>query len=575
MSQSKPKPIENAREVIERFGGIRPMAKKIDVAVTTVQGWKKRDVIPATRRSAILEAAAEHNVDLTDMISDAPANISVQSEGVANQNDKGEPKEASSSSPATSVPVSGSAPSAKEDAKSIAEEVRSEVADELAAHNLEEKLAEVEKKVVTTNTWITIALILLVLAAAAALLWPKQQTGENYDRLSALEERTQEIEGEVADVKEQQSFFGTMIPVNLDEQLASLKDQAGQVKEQAGQALVKAQEVSDDVLSKDAGTLQERAQKLEGHLQEMTGSPVLAGLLEKIDTMSVDPQGESQLDKTVSELDTIVSGLSGQLGADGLFASTLDAARQSNEALSQTFEGVPTTDLKAAAMLLTMTQFRSTLNRDSAAFDEDLNVLISLVGEDNTELRGALQRLAPHAEDGVLTPAGLSNEFKTMAGDAVVASLKGEDVSVGEKAKARLNELFVVEKDGEMISGTDTQSKLAQADQQLDNGDIEAAIATVESLDAPAQLEMAEWLNKAEVTLMAQKLKSLLTNNINLNAYGQAGALAGSAEGLADTVQDAMQGGSSRLIQNEETGINILQRNTLPGGTKSSGSIHN
>ena len=54
----------DAVHVIERFGGIRPMASKIDVAVTTVQGWKNRGVIPESRRDAIETAAAKHGVDL-------------------------------------------------------------------------------------------------------------------------------------------------------------------------------------------------------------------------------------------------------------------------------------------------------------------------------------------------------------------------------------------------------------------------------------------------------------------------------------------------------------------------------
>ncbi|MAI60865.1 MAG: hypothetical protein CMH29_00355, partial [Micavibrio sp.] len=74
MSASK-EPVENAVEVIERFGGIRPMAKKMDVAVTTVQGWKKRDVIPGARRQSVISAAKEHEIDLSDLMSDAaPAN---------------------------------------------------------------------------------------------------------------------------------------------------------------------------------------------------------------------------------------------------------------------------------------------------------------------------------------------------------------------------------------------------------------------------------------------------------------------------------------------------------------------
>ena len=31
----------DAERIIAAFGGIRPMAKKIGVAVTTVQGWKR------------------------------------------------------------------------------------------------------------------------------------------------------------------------------------------------------------------------------------------------------------------------------------------------------------------------------------------------------------------------------------------------------------------------------------------------------------------------------------------------------------------------------------------------------
>jgi len=51
-------------EIIERFGGIRPMASKLGVAVTTVQGWKERDHIPDGRMAQIVKAAAEHDIDI-------------------------------------------------------------------------------------------------------------------------------------------------------------------------------------------------------------------------------------------------------------------------------------------------------------------------------------------------------------------------------------------------------------------------------------------------------------------------------------------------------------------------------
>jgi len=91
MSTNKSNAIENAEIIIERFGGIRPMASKINVPVTTVQGWKKRNVIPGTRRADIMNAAQDLNIDLTDVLSGAP---------VSNQNKETAPKKVAEKSEA-------------------------------------------------------------------------------------------------------------------------------------------------------------------------------------------------------------------------------------------------------------------------------------------------------------------------------------------------------------------------------------------------------------------------------------------------------------------------------------------
>ena len=49
-------------QIIDRFGGIRPMAAKLDTPVTTVQGWKKRGAIPAARHGDIVAAAAREGI---------------------------------------------------------------------------------------------------------------------------------------------------------------------------------------------------------------------------------------------------------------------------------------------------------------------------------------------------------------------------------------------------------------------------------------------------------------------------------------------------------------------------------
>lgn len=54
-----------AERIIALFGGIRPMASKLHVPVTTVQGWKKRGAIPEARHDDIRNAAAAHGIALS------------------------------------------------------------------------------------------------------------------------------------------------------------------------------------------------------------------------------------------------------------------------------------------------------------------------------------------------------------------------------------------------------------------------------------------------------------------------------------------------------------------------------
>ena len=60
-SAAEPAP---ALAIIAAFGGIRPMAAKLGVAVSTVQGWRERAVIPAARHADILAAATRHGIDV-------------------------------------------------------------------------------------------------------------------------------------------------------------------------------------------------------------------------------------------------------------------------------------------------------------------------------------------------------------------------------------------------------------------------------------------------------------------------------------------------------------------------------
>jgi hypothetical protein len=56
--------LKNVEPLINRFGGMRPMARKVDVPVSTIQGWKKRDHIPADRIDEITKAAKANQISM-------------------------------------------------------------------------------------------------------------------------------------------------------------------------------------------------------------------------------------------------------------------------------------------------------------------------------------------------------------------------------------------------------------------------------------------------------------------------------------------------------------------------------
>ncbi|HBR69654.1 MAG TPA: hypothetical protein DEA55_09795 [Rhodospirillaceae bacterium] len=516
--------INNAQDVIEKFGGIRPMASKMSVPVTTVQGWKKRNVIPGTRLEALLKAASEHNVDLGGLLE--RTDIANQNEianpaPVAKAEEPAQPKQTrivpevraqEQGSQAAPKPAQESGndnkPAESADAASKNEKKSggSDGRPPLTLQNSVEKLfAAAENKAVARSTIINAVLIVVMIAALVALFWPKV-------------EQVEQIQSEVEAVKEEQSLIRGLMPDGLEQRVQNLQEQAKQAQETVNQAVDAAKVISEDVLSENAGSLQERVVRLETHIADLAGgSPQIVAMLQRAEEWQQSLGGQQQFKQAMAELSALVSGLGGSMEN---FSGALAEAQTQSPALGQTFEGVPQEELQAAAMLLVLSNFRGALNRDNESFESDLQLLTNFVGEDNPELKASIESLAPHARQGILTPQGLSNELKAMAGDAVVASLKGEDITVQERAKARMNELFQIEKNGELITGTDTQATLARSENLLESGEIQAAIEQIQTIQGPAAEVLAPFLDKARASLLAQQVRQIAAQIINLRAFG-------------------------------------------------------
>lgn len=90
----------DATAVVDRFGGIRPMATKLGVPVTTVQGWKARGHIPENRFDAVRSAAAAHGVDLSSAVRPAAAAETLGAEPASGQETVAEPPPEIAAAPA-------------------------------------------------------------------------------------------------------------------------------------------------------------------------------------------------------------------------------------------------------------------------------------------------------------------------------------------------------------------------------------------------------------------------------------------------------------------------------------------
>lgn len=535
MSKSGNKPIENATEVIERFGGIRPMSSKINVPVTTIQGWKKRNIIPANRRQDLLEAANENDIDLSDLIEGAPSlssaveETALETEETSQGDGTGTNSEENGDAGENPVPAfvreepeerdtdKGADEKAHDSPKTARPAIESSLPPSArapqrgGAPEFTELALETEKKAITKSAVISLVLVVLGLGLIVALLWPKvEKVDQQGNRLSALE-------GDLVNVKEQQALFKGLVPEDWAGQLEDLKAQVENARRGAGPAFARAREASGAVLGQHAGTLEDRLKKLESYVDELTESNAVAGVLARIQLMRETVLGQETLDRASQELWALMASRDGAENGEDI-EGLLEGARHKSNALAQTFQDVPPEDLKAAAMLLALTQMRESLNRDATPFDDDLQLLRAMIGNDDPELRAALDRLAPVAEEGVLTPGGLSDEFRSLAGDVVVASLKGEDVSISEKAAARMNNLFSVEKDGELVTGTKTQATVSRAQKQLDQGNVSGALDILNTLDAGELAPLSGWMEKAKSTLAAGNAGDMIREAIEMTA---------------------------------------------------------
>ena len=332
--------IANASAIIEKFGGIRPMATKLNIPVTTVQGWKQRNVIPANRRDEIIAAASAHRLNLGDLL------IQITNSGTSES-----PPETFESVPMEPAPR-------------------------------RERFDKVAPRSDATKPLIYGGIVML----AGAIIGGVFAIAPHVKSMGQEDQRVAELQAEIERMKQEQAaaVAAQQTPTSFlpDSMKQSLTDLEGKVQNLSAQA----QNYSAIVEDLKTGNVEQRIAKLEGHLNEMipqTRALGLSGMLQKVQGMQQTPQGSDSLggilNLVLAQMETAtVAGPAGtdkpgtDKKADASKTDTMLAdLMASNPDVAQTFEGVAPEDMKAAAMLLAMAQMRQSLARDNDSFETD------------------------------------------------------------------------------------------------------------------------------------------------------------------------------------------------------------
>lgn len=617
-TDQEPDPLENGAEIIKRFGGIRPMANKIDIPVTTVQGWKKRDTIPGPRRDLVIEKAREHGINLTDLVPElADTYISTSSNADDTHISEGSPAPRPTMGDTVDTPDRAYDNKSQEDARRFSDLVQSDNSrpphqenspaahmssgtgtteatghaatgagsgseppptsgtdktDYITMEQLDKKLSQMHRATVQRAIWASGIIAVLIISIGIILLWPEAQSvketaEKNSDRMVSLEQGVSDLDQKVDELQGNRgSFFGGVIPENVNKRLEELGSETGELRNRVEDLSSQAREIATNIAGPEGATLNERLARLESQFENFTTSESFRVLLGKIQEYRATYAGQEQLGAAIKQL----RALTGQAteSADTNIEDALANIRGEDSALGQALEGVEDDNLKAAAMLLAFTQVRQSLGRDRQSFESDLEILQSLVKDDNKELQSALEQLAPKAKDGVLSSKGLSRELRSLSGEIVTASLKGEDVSIQEKAKARMNELLSVEKDGELVTGNETQKRIVRAQRLLDEGNVEAALQELKALEGESQTAAKPIIEEAEANLLAQQVQTMLKDTIvsrlaSGNAIGGPGGLNGmnSQQLINELKREIELLTNPEVTIDEESGFAILPRN--------------
>jgi len=468
-----------ALTVIEAFGGIRPMAKQLGLAVSTVQGWKERSAIPANRHDQIRDAARKNNIDLDPAVlrasapAESPASAPPVIEGKATTMPGGD-------SAADAKAPGDKASDARQDRPAASAATR---AGESAARGAaaEDTAAPARPGRGSLVPGLVLPGLVLGVVLAVAVAGVTVYTQPYW---SPLVFGGPPSAAALADLEARLSELQAQLPPDTTAEVEALNERLS---------------VAESALSQGAGQDPETRAALDSlntQLARMTDR--LATLEQELETLRGVAGTPSE--ELSSQLSSEAARLDEMMAAQRDLAARLDEAEASLSETRAARDAAPGS--RETLLLLATLQLRDTL-RGSGPYEQPLAMLANLA-EKEGEIAGIIAPLERRASVGLPGLSALQASYPEAARRVAAIELgkEGEGWSAG--VLRRLSEAVNLRPVG-MVEGDTPTAITARAEVKLNEGDLAGALAELDKLDGAAAEAMANWRSEAEARLAGNR----------------------------------------------------------------------
>jgi hypothetical protein len=438
-----------AGAIIAAFGGIRPMAAKLGVPVSTVQGWKQRDSIPAGRMAEIRQISTENDISLPessetiDLGSDPVSSVSEPDQEFGAQTPPTSPAEAD-------MPVI--------------------------------EFATVRRG--GASTGVAVIALLVAVGAACWTWWSTEGPGvdgEINSRFSVLEGQIVSLTDVISDpdkmdsetlsqqIEAVRAEVAKITPTGVDVALLPLREELSQLSEELSAMAGQAGNGVDPVLV-------ERLAAVEAGLQDVSQ---LAGTNKQ--AMS---GGIVEFDTRLKGLEARITGLSVRVDGVAQTGTRKDAAAT-----------------RAIVLTLSVSQLRRAIIRGERY--ENVLISISEMSSGDLAVVTLVETLMLNAVTGVSTRDDLMFGFPETAKAILDTSPPDAENDIVDQILDRARRIVRVRRVGVDVSADSMNGRVARAELRLEAGNVAGAVEILGELSEETQVVAQTWLTQAKAHIKA------------------------------------------------------------------------